>query len=132
MHWYAVIGVDKFNSTKASTYYTLRNEGIMPFVNDTMMNIKYPEFYESSYFIEDASFLRLKSLSFAYTPEKSFFRNVKASFSLSFENLLTISPYKGYDPEATVYTDNNFSNNAIDLGAYPAPKSIFLGIDLTF
>jgi hypothetical protein len=60
------------------------------------------------------------------------FRIVKTSFSLSFENIITITRYKGYDPEATVYTDNSFSDNALDIGAYPAPRSVFFGIDLTF
>ena len=132
MHWYAVIGVDKFNATKASTYYTQVNKEIKNYVDDTLSHFMDPFFYESSYFIEDASFVQLKNLNFVYTP-KAFFKNkIQLSFSLSFENLVILSRYSGYDPEATVYTDNNFSDNSIDLGAYPSPKSIFFGIDLTF
>ncbi len=52
--------------------------------------------------------------------------------SLSFDNLLTYTRYKGYDPEATIYTDNNFSDNAIDRGAYPSPKAVYATIQLRF
>ena len=132
MHWYAVLGVDKFNATRASTYYTHLNKEIKTFVQDTMSHFMDPVFYASSYFVEDASFIRLKTLSIIYTPKKELFKVVKAIFSLSFENILTITRYKGYDPEATVYTDNSFSDNALDIGAYPTPRSVFFGIDLTF
>ena len=53
-------------------------------------------------------------------------------FSLIMENLLTLSHYKGYDPETTIYTDNNFSDNAIDRGAYPVPKSVSLSVTLKY
>ncbi len=57
---------------------------------------------------------------------------MRATFSLSFENFITITKYKGYDPEATIYTDNNFSDNAIDRGAYPDPKAVYLSISLKY
>ncbi len=130
--WYAVIGVNKFNATRASTFYTGRNAGIGAFVADTLNPHMDQIFYESSYFVEDASFIRLKNISFTYSPQQPVFRIMKASFSLSFENLITFTRYKGYDPEASIYTDNNFSDYAVDFGAYPSPQSIYFSIDLTF
>jgi hypothetical protein len=55
---------------------------------------------------------------------------MKCDFTISAENLFTFTKYKGYDPEATIYTDNNFSDNAIDKGAYPSPKSVFFKVNL--
>ncbi len=132
MIWQAVIGVDKFNATRASTYYSQLNEDVYNIVHDSLSYHRDQYFYESSFFMEDASYIRLKQLNFIYKLRKPILGHVNVSVSLSFENLLTLTHYKGYDPEAAIYTDNIFSDNAIDLGAYPSPKSVFLGIDLTF
>jgi hypothetical protein len=54
--------------------------------------------YQSSYFVEDASFIKLKQLSFSYEPTKKIFDKLSVKFTLSFENLITLTKYKGYDP----------------------------------
>lgn len=73
----------------------------------------YQTFYEtsstSSYFIEDASFLKLRELSLAYQIGNSVLRRVfgagvadrfhSASIGLVGRNLLTFTGYSGYDPE---------------------------------
>jgi hypothetical protein len=126
------VGVDKYNATNAATYIAGTNREINSFVKDSILPFGSNIFYESSAFIEDASFIRLKTISFKYKPEKRIMDKVAILFSLSFENLITLSKYKGYDPEATIYTDNNFSDNAIDHGAYPNPKGVYAGIQLKF
>ncbi len=131
--WYAVVGVDKFNATRAATYIAATNHELNSFIADTIKGITSSDvFYESSYFIDDASFIRLKNLTFSYFPEKKFFDYVSVKLSLSFENLLTITGFKGYDPETSVYTDNHFSDNAVDRGAYPNPKAVYVSIKLNF
>lgn len=130
--WYAVIGVDKFNSTRAATYIAGTNPEINKYIYDSIRFIDDVKFYESSLFVEDASFIRLKSLTISYEPEKIYFNRVKARFSLSLENLITFTHYKGYDPESTIFTDNNFTDNSIDWGAYPNPRSIYATISLKF
>lgn len=128
--WYAVIGVDKYNSTRASSYISGTNADVTGIIADTLTCHRDNCFYESSYFVEDASFIRLKTVAFTYTPSKEIFNGVHTKFTVSFDNLLTITGYSGYDPEASIYTDNNFSNNAIDRGAFPIPKSIYFAIKL--
>jgi len=128
---YSVWGVDKYNATRAGTIMTGLNKDVLGFYKDTLTAIIENEFYESSLFIEDASFVRLKTVTIGYEPDKKFW-NAQWNFSLAFENLLTFTKYKGYDPEATIYTDNNFSDNAIDRGAYPSPRSIIFKIGLKF
>ncbi|MFC2138233.1 SusC/RagA family TonB-linked outer membrane protein [Bacteroidota bacterium] len=130
MLWYAVVGVDKFNSTRTSTYITGLNPEINQFINDTNEVIASEEFYQSSYFIEDASFIRLKNLSISYSPNKLISNKIKLKFTLGIDNLITFTNYKGFDPETTIYTDNTFSDNAVDFGAYPNPRSYYLSIKM--
>ncbi|HNW52467.1 MAG TPA: TonB-dependent receptor [Prolixibacteraceae bacterium] len=132
MLWYAAIGADKYNATKASTFITGLNTEVQNIIQDTMSYLLSSIFYESSYFVEDASFIRLKTLSFTYTPRKKIASKIGMEYTLSFENLITLTRYTGYDPEATIYTDNNFTDNAIDKGAYPNPRGVFFSINLTF
>lgn len=131
-NWYAAWGFEKYNGTRAATFLTGVNRDINNYIADTIQSIKKTYFYESDQFVEDASFIRLKSVTLHYNFNKPVFDKVKIQMSLSFENLVTITKYKGYDPEATIFTDNNFSDNAIDRGAYPSPKSLYVTLNLTF
>jgi TonB-linked SusC/RagA family outer membrane protein len=130
--WYAAGGIQKYNATRAATMMKGVNRDMNRYVADTLRSILTEYFYESSVFVEDASFIRLKSLTFNYTFNKHFQDRITAEIALSFENLITITKYKGYDPEATTFTDNNFSDNAVDRGAYPNPKAVYFSVHLTF
>ncbi len=132
MVWYAVIGTDKYNATKAATYITGIHEDVRDIVVDTMNYLTDNIFYESSYFVEDASFIRLQSIRFTYAPPKKILNKIAVEYALSFENIITLTNYSGYDPESTIFTNNNFSDNAIDRGAYPIPKGINFRISLHF
>lgn len=131
--WYGVIGVDKFNSTKAATYMAGTNRDILKLMkNKYNRTLTTLVFYQSSYFVEDASFVRLKQLTFAYDFKNKLYNKVNLRVALSFENLITLTKYTGYDPEASIYTDNSFSDFGVDRGAYPNPRSVFLKVDLKF
>jgi len=132
MMWYGAVGVDKYNATKASTFITGLNSEVRSLVLDTIRCMVTSTFYESSYFVENASFVRLKTLSFTYKQPKKIASKIALEYTLSFENLITITPYTGYDPEAAIYTNNNFTDNAIDRGAYPNPKGVYFSINMTF
>jgi TonB-dependent starch-binding outer membrane protein SusC len=128
--WYAVIGVDKYNGTKASTYMSGLNADVAKFVERGDNSPTSLTFYRSSYFVEDASFVRMKRLTFTYSFPKKVFQHVDLKLSLSFENLITYTKYTGYDPEASIYTDNSFSDLGVDRGAYPNPRSVFFSLML--
>lgn len=132
MLWYAVIGVDKYNATKACTYVTGTNSNVKTLVMDTMNYHTDNIVYESSYFVEDASFIRLKTLSFRYAQPRKIAGRVGIIYTVSFENLVTLTRYTGYDPEATIYTNNNFTDNALDKGSYPNPMGVYFSINLSF
>ena len=80
-----------------------------------------------SHLIENASFVRLKTLQLSYTfPKKwmaatHFMRDAKIFFIG--RNLLTFTKYKGYDPEV----DSN-----IQLGNYPNTRQFSFGAQFTF
>ena len=132
MLWYGSIGVDKYNATKAATYIAGTNYDVRSIVMDSLRYMTSYPFYESSCFVEDASFIRLKTLRFTYRQNRKIASIIGLEYTLSFENLVTISNYSGYDPEATIYTNNNFSDNAIDMGAYPNPRGVYFSINMTF
>jgi len=132
MLWYGSVGVDKYNATKAATYIAGTNFDVRTAVLDSSTYLSSYAFYESSYFVEDASFIRLKTLSFTYKQSRKIARKIELQYTLSFENLITLTKYSGYDPEATIYTNNNFSDNAIDMGAYPNPRGVYFSINMTF
>lgn len=130
--WYAVQGVKKYNATRAVTFMAGTNREINNYLRDSLQAIVTGNFYQSSVFIEDASFIRLKTITISFESPKKIFGRVKYRLSLSFENMITFTKYKGYDPEATTFTDNNFSDNAIDRGSVPNPKAVYCTIGLTF
>ena len=132
MLWYGVIGADKYNATRAATYMTGVNADIRNFVLEKNRSQSNSQIYDSSYFIEDASFIRLKTLSFSYAQPKKIASLIALKYTLSFENLVTLTHYSGYDPEATVYTNNNYTDNAMDRGSYPNPKGVYFSINMTF
>ena len=80
----------------------------------------------SDRWIEDGSYIRLKTLSLAYSPKilKSFTQSV--TFTLSANNLLTFTDYLGYDPEVSM--SGISYQQGIDAGLTPQYKSVFLGI----
>jgi TonB-linked SusC/RagA family outer membrane protein len=130
--WYAVMGFSKYNATRAATYMAGVNTELIDLIADSINAFSNRTIYESSYFVEDASFIRLKHITLTYHPLRKLWNNIDFTISLSLENLLTITKYKGYDPEATIYTGNTFTDNAIDRGAYPTPKAAYISIGLKF
>src|SRR5690554_1933817 len=90
----------------------------------------------SSRFIEDGSYLRIKSLSIGYNfPSTVLKTNLISNLRIyvSSQNLLTITDYSGYDPEIAVRTGLNSSLGAgIDYGQFPQPRTLFGGVQVTF
>ncbi|MBN1951292.1 MAG: SusC/RagA family TonB-linked outer membrane protein [Bacteroidales bacterium] len=132
MRWYAAIGQEKYNATHAAAVMAAVHPDVVDYINDTLRVLGEDAFYESNVFVEDASFVRLKTLSFWYTPKAKIMKKGEFTFTISFENLLTLTRYEGFDPEATIFTDNNFSDNSIDRGAYPNPKAVYFSVNLSF
>ena len=85
-----------------------------------------------SRWLEDGSFLRLKSLTLGYTlPSRISERLGAQSLRLYVvgSNLLLFTNYTGLDPESASSSDQNAQG--IDLGTPPQPRGIQAGINLT-
>jgi TonB-dependent starch-binding outer membrane protein SusC len=91
----------------------------------------------SDRFIENGSYLRLKTLSVGYTiPEKTLLSGTKnvvkrARIYLSTQNLITITKYTGYDPEIGSRFNSSLTNG-IDYGQFPSSRTVLLGVQLGF
>lgn len=89
----------------------------------------------SSYYVEDASYLRLKTIALSYNVPKSFLRKISWSKLTNLkiygtaDNIYTWTKYTGFDPEID-------SGNALlpgfDRISYPRTRSFIFGINATF
>jgi len=86
----------------------------------------------STQFLEDASFIKLKNVSIGYTVPRKFFRFGDIKLTFSAQNLFCITKYTGYDPEALKKGYDTTTNSGIDWGAYPNPRSYTLGLKVSF
>ncbi|MDR1859535.1 MAG: TonB-dependent receptor [Bacteroidales bacterium] len=101
--------------------------------NDVPRAQNAPNVLVTDRYIEDASYLRLKTLTLGYTLPKSFVRRAKierARLFITGQNLLLFTKYKGYDPEANTYEQQSIYQG-IDYGAYPSTKGFIAGIEIT-
>ena len=83
----------------------------------------------STAFIEDGSFLRLKTLRLGYTvPQKTLDKVKVKSIRLYVQatNLFTITKYKGLDPEL----DSSGMSMGVDQGSWPTARQITFGVTL--
>jgi TonB-linked outer membrane protein, SusC/RagA family len=96
-------------------------------LNDANGNWSTP----SDLFVKDASYMRLRTLTLGYTiPAKltQFIKVQKLRVYISGENLLTLTKYKGFDPEI----GGGWSSRGIDYGNYPQARTILGGISVSF
>jgi TonB-linked SusC/RagA family outer membrane protein len=85
----------------------------------------------SDFYVKDADFLRLKSVTLGYTLPKgvlNFLSVEKLRFYVSGENLLTFTKYPGMEMEV----GGDPLNIGIDHGAYPLSRTILGGVNITF
>ncbi len=90
----------------------------------------------NSYYMENGSFLKLKSLVLGYTiPPASLkrFGIDRLRMYVQASNLFQITKYTGLDPELTGSDLSNNSNFGIDFGNYPANQKMYtIGVNLSF
>ncbi|SDW70197.1 TonB-linked outer membrane protein, SusC/RagA family [Lutibacter oricola] len=82
----------------------------------------------SDRFVEDGSYTRLKNISLGYTVPSELIENYfsKLRVYVSGQNLVTISDYSGLDPEI------GGGEFGVDRGTYPQPKSVLVGVQVSF
>lgn len=87
----------------------------------------------SDKWLENADYLRCENISIAYTFPRSVTKIADIRLSLSAQNLFTITGYKGIDPAGASFSDNGVDrDNGLDMGAYPNPRTITMGVRVNF
>ena len=121
--------------TKPATYTT---EVLSRWTGEGTSN-KYPRVTEnninwqfSDLFIHDGSFLRVSNITLGYDFVKILKTQLFSQARLYFQiqNALTFTKYNGMDPEIG-YGVNSWASG-IDLGYYPRPRTILVGVNLKF
>ncbi|HPH18823.1 MAG TPA: TonB-dependent receptor, partial [Haliscomenobacter sp.] len=86
----------------------------------------------TSRYVEDASYLRLRTLTFGYTFPKGKLKAIKnLRLYVLANNPLTITKYTGYDPDVS-RNEQSTLQQGIDYGSYPIAKSYQFGLNIGF
>ncbi len=84
--------------------------------------------------IEDASYIRLRNITLAYNLSSRVINKAGMSnlrLYVSGSNLLTITKYSGFDPEANTFGQST-TLLGLDLGGYPQSRILQVGLSATF
>ena len=90
--------------------------------------------HNSTRFVEDGSYLRLKTLTLSYDFDRKLLRKMhlsKLQFYVTGQNLLTFTNYSGYDPEVNAYGADAVALG-VDYGTYPQSKAVIFGLNVEF
>lgn len=93
------------------------------------------QYFLHSFGIEDGSFLRISNVTLGYSLPESIVNRLRVVSNLrvytTVNNLLTITGYSGYDPEANTRRSNPLTP-AVDYAAYPRSRFVLGGVQVTF
>ncbi|MBI9058306.1 MAG: hypothetical protein JEZ01_11110 [Labilibaculum sp.] len=84
----------------------------------------------SDRFIQNGNYIKLQNAQLAYNiPLKANNIVEHAKIYVSGQNLLTISKYKGYDPD---FMSDGLFSRGFDYGSFPNPRTFILGVEIDF
>ncbi|OHX64784.1 SusC/RagA family TonB-linked outer membrane protein [Flammeovirga pacifica] len=141
MHWYAAIGHEVMNGSKAMAYSEGRHIDQVNTWNRAHTTSNIPAYRGTTkehdnfrgytdLWLEDGSYIRLKNIQLGYSLPKSVLQKVNINncrFFVSAQNPLTFTNYSGYDPEAA---GNGVSSRGLDKGNYPISALYLMGFKL--
>lgn len=84
--------------------------------------------HNSSRFVEDGSYLRLKTVTLSYSFPKRWLNKIHLSRLQAYvtgQNLFTLTKYKGYDPEVNAFGGDSVAQG-VDYGTYPQSRAVIL------
>ncbi len=88
--------------------------------------------YVSDRWVEDGSYVRLKSITIAYNFKSKFLRLDSLKFYATGQNLVTWTKYSGFDPEVNSSSSNSGTAQGIDYGTYPQVRTFIFGLKAGF
>ena len=121
-----------YNNQSTAVLRRWRNPGDITDIPRALYNTGY-NWLGSDRYVEDGSFLRLRSITGRYTFTKDIARKLHAknmSVYVTAENLLTFTKYTGQDPE--VPAASGIYGQVIDNSTTPPLKQYTLGLAITF
>lgn len=86
----------------------------------------------SSRFVEDGSYIRVKTVSLTYNFDRSMLNKFSVgslSIYATAQNLFTLTNYSGFDPEVSQYQGNGPAMG-VDYGTYPQSRSFIVGCNI--
>ena len=122
----ASLGNYVYNDAQATTSVIGANDAL-PLANlntnSYLFKTSTNELACSSYFVQNASFLRCDNITFGYTWDNLLNNNLRLRLYGACQNPFVITKYKGLDPEIFSGIDNN---------VYPHPLTFSFGIVASF
>ncbi len=141
MMFQGVQNVEVFAGWKYSTLQPIQGYNLLADAQDywsesnTGADIPYAKFVDSNgnyttasdWYLEDGSYLRLKTMTIGYTLPSNILTRVgisKLRLYCTGQNLLTFTNYSGFDPEVGEY--------GLDMLKYPQSRTVMFGASLSF
>jgi len=115
-------------STDMLNYWTPTNTNTnvpRPIIGDPNGNGR-----DSNRFIEKGDYIKLQSLQIGYNiPVKDIKFIQRAKVYANGQNLLTITKYRGYDPD---FTSDGLFSRGYEMGSFPNPRTFSMGVEVDF
>lgn len=102
--------------------------------NTTMWSPYMKQMFVTDWALEDASFLRLNTLSLGYTIPAALTKRAgiqSLRFYVTAYNVFTITGYSGFDPESDCYRRTALTPS-VDHSGYPRSRQFVVGLNLNF
>lgn len=142
MQWYTAIGHEIMNGAKATAYGWGRHKDLLYAWSEVNTQTSIPAYRDdmkkhanykgyTDLWLEDGSYVRLKSLTLGYSIPKPILNNwgiSKLRVYVSAQNPLTFTKYEGYDPEI----GGGIKSRGLDKGNYPVTSKYLVGLNLKF
>lgn len=119
-------------STAALDYWTPNNPDAA--IANPLSSRSANQWFSTRY-VEKGDYLRLKNISLGYRLPAGLLNRLgvaQARVYLTAQNLLTITGYKGYDPEVGFTDAGRVLFRGVDAGNYPQPRTFIAGLQIGF
>lgn len=91
-----------------------------------------PATANSTRWIEDGSYIRIKAVTLGYNFKKTIFGLSSLKMYATGQNLVTWTKYSGFDPEVSSSNYNSGTGQGIDYGTYPQVRTFIIGFKAGF
>lgn len=121
-----MIGPENQSTAVLDRWTTTNTITDIPRVGDTNSKLV------SSKFVEDGSYIRLKSATLGYSFKNGFLGLKSLKLYATGQNLITWTNYSGFDPEVGSSNDTKGVGRGIDYGTYPQVRTFIVGLKAGF